>query len=274
GLWYFVGLVGQLAILLSLFLLHLPVAAGFLLVAGLMLLTMLLTCFNTREPTRLAPSAPAASHWDELKQAAQGLKTLRQMRIYLLTFFLYGVGIDAVVPNLSLFIQNVTHCSDTLASAMPIALLACAALGSAPFGWLSDRIGPKRLLMASLAMIALAALGGLWVHSLLTVGLVLALAGLGTAAQNASAFPLLTRLVPAEEVGFYTGLQTAALSVAGPLSIWGTGALVNHQHHDYRLIFLVCFLGIAASLLSLRFVRLSAAPDEIAARRLLSQRRT
>jgi len=267
GLWYFVGLLGQIVILLLIFLLRLPVAAGFALVAGLMLLTTLLTCLRTREPQNVPPPAPAASYWSELAQAVRGLRTLRQMRVYLLTFFLYGIGIDAVVPNLSLFIKGVTGCSDAIAAMMPIALLVCAALGSAPFGWVSDRIGPKRLLMVSLGMIALAALGGLWVHSLLQVGLVLALAGLGTAAQNASAFPLLTRLVPGEEVGFYTGLQTAALALAGPLSLWGTGALINHRHHDYRVIFLVCFLGIAAALLTLRFLRLGLAPQEIAARR-------
>lgn len=264
GFWYFVGAVGQVTLLALIAILHLPLVMGFALVGILMLGTTLLTCAVTREPAVRPPTETPRGHLDDIRLALAGLRTLHQARVYMLTFLLYGAGVGAVTPFLSLFIKRITHCSDGTTLMMSVLLLVCTGVGSLLFGPLVTRLGPKRLLLVSLGLIAIAALNALWVVTLPQVALVLGTAGLGIGAQNASSYPLLTRIVPAKEIGFYVGLQTAAASLAGPGSVWLTGTLINHS--GYRVIFGVCavFLLLAFGLLLL--LREPDADREIAAR--------
>ena len=264
GFWYFVGALGQVVFLLAPLFLPLPETLRFGILAVLMLATTLLTCARTQEPRVVPLPGTPHSHLSGITLALAGLRTLRQARIYLAMFLLYGAGIGCVTPFLTLFILRITHCSKNTAEAMPVLLLLMTAAGSVAFGPLTDRAGPKRVLMLSLALIAAAAAGGLFVVTLPQVAVVLALAGLGIGAQNASAYPLLTRLVPTEEIGFYVGLQTGAASLAGPGAVALTGLLINHS--SYRVIFGVCAVCLGLALTTLAFLREPAAAGEIAAR--------
>ncbi len=271
GFWFFVGAFGQVSLLLLPLALPISDDVKFPIVGVLMLLTTWLTCLKTREPRR-APTGGAprgvsdniALTLTNLVAAFVGLGTLRQARHYMLMFFLYGAGVGCVVPFLTLFILHITGCSKSTAEMMPALLLVMTALGSLVFGPVADRIGPKRLLLLSLGLVAIAAANGLWVTTLPQVAVVLALAGLGIGAQNASAYPLLTRIVPPTEIGFYVGLQTAASSLAGPGAVALTGALINHS--GYRVIFAVCAACLALSLAALSRLREREAPGEVAAR--------
>lgn len=276
GTWYFVGALGQvlililLAVLLLVPKLHIPLGLGFPLVSGLMLATTLLTCARTAEPPVALPQEARAGHWADIGLALSGLKTLRQARLYMVMFFLYGAGIGAVTPNLTTFIKQVTQCGDSAALGLSAFLLVMTAAGSLAFGPLSDRLGFKRMLMLSLTLVAAAAANGLWITSLPQVAVVLGLAGLGIGAQNASAYPLLTRLVPVKEIGFYVGLQTAAASLAGPGAVLLAGWLIDHHsgpgQSGYRLIFVVCAACLALALAALAFLQEPRAASEIAAR--------
>jgi maltose/moltooligosaccharide transporter len=270
GFWFFVGALGQVTILL----LPIDKSIKFFVVGLLMLATTWLTCFKTKEPLVTTPPETSRGHIDDIKLALAGLRTLRQTRTYILMFMLYGAGIGGVVPFLSLFIQHIlSHPGmtplqlkqiETLAERLPALLLILTALGSITFGWLTDKIGPKRLLMFSLILIVVAAVNGLWVQTPLQIAFVLGVAGLGVGAQNASAYPLLTRIVPAKEIGFYVGLQTAAASLAGPGAVWLTGALINHS--GYRVIFGVCAVFLLLAFAALSLLREQEANGEIAAR--------
>lgn len=272
GRWYFIGAAGQvfilmlLAALLLMPKLHLPIGLGFPLVSLLMVGTTLLTCAKIREPNAVTPQETIRGHRDDIKLALRGLRTLHQARLYMLMFFLYGAGVEVVSPFLTKFIEHVTGCGDGAALGCSALLLVMAAVGSLAFGPVADKIGAKRLLMISMGLIALAALGALGVHTLIQVALVLSLAGLGIGAQNSSAYPLLTKLVPKEEIGFYVGLQTSALSLAGPGAVALTGYFINHSHHNYRLIFAVCAACILLALAVLSRMREQFTAPEIDAR--------
>ena len=272
GTWYFVGLVGQVLILLLLAVLllmpglHLSLGLGFPVVAALMLVTTWLTCACTPEPAVATPPEATRGHADDVRLALAGLRTLRQARVYLGMFFLFGAGIGAVTPFLSTFIKAVTGCGDGLSLGFSALLLVMAAVGSLASGRISDRIGAKRLLLGGLALVAVAAVGALGIHTLPQVAVVLSLAGLGVGAQNASAYPLLTRLVPAKEIGFYVGLQTSASALSGPGAVALTGLLIDHSHHNFRLIFAVCAVCLLLSLAVLTRLREEDAGAEVAAR--------
>ncbi len=287
GLWYFVGAAGQVLILVFLAALllvphlrlslgrlvlhlHLSLEWGFPIVGLLLLATTLLTCAKTPEPTVTPPPETRRGHLDDIKLALTGLRHLPQAQIYMAMFFLYGAGIEAVTPYLTTFIKQVTGCKDWQSLALSALLLVMTAAGSLLFGAVSSRVPPKSLLMLSMVLIVVAALNALWITTLLQVGVVLSVAGLGIGAQNASAYPLLTRLVPAREIGFYVGLQTAAASLAGPAAIAFTGSLINHAggHGSYRLIFAVCAVCLLLSLAVLSRLREGRAPGEVARREL------
>lgn len=264
GFWYFVGILGQIAILL----IPLPLPLRFVLCAALMLVMTAITCIRTQEPPPPATAHTGAGlreHLRDLKIALLGLKSLRQARLYLAMYFLFGAGIGAIHPHLSLFIMKIGHCSSQTAMIAVLGLLVSAGVGAVPAGRLAGRYGDKRVLIAGTAFIGLASLGGFWVQNLHQIVAVLILAGLGIAAQNATAFPLLTRLVPAEEVGYYTGLQTTAVSIASPGAALITGFLIDHG--TYRVIFAVCFVCIVSSATFLARIDEQTAHGEIAKRR-------
>ena len=260
GIWMFVGVFGQALTLL----LPLSFEMKCYLTAGIMLLTTGLTCANTREPALPEPDAYTRRQ-TQILATLGGLRTLKQVRKAIAALFFLGFGIGAVLPSLARFVQAITHCSDGTAERMPLVLIAMTALGVLPCGWITDRIGPKKMLLAGMTLIGVAAINGLWVTSLPQIAVVLIVAGLGNAAQSASAYPLLTRLVPPEEIGFYVGLQTTAFSIAAPLTSILTGVLTNQG--GFRYIFAVCAVSVTVALLILSSLRLEFAADEIVLRK-------
>ena len=133
-----------------------------------------------------------------------------------------------------------------------------------------DKVGPRAVLLLALTLIATASGLGLWVNTIDQIRIVMILAGVGNSAQFASAYPLLYQLVPPEEAGFYTGLQSTALSIATPLTSIVTGLLVNGG--GYRRIFVVCSLCVVGAIVALITVQRSHAPDEIANRERILRR--
>jgi MFS family permease len=201
---------------------------------------------------------------DVFRRSLGGLRSLKQVRFYLLMYLFYGAGTDAITPNLTTFVRRITDCSNEAAQHSMTILLLAMGLSMIPCGWLADRLGSKRMLTAGFVLVGLAALGGLWVQTLPQIAVVMALAGIGTAAQNASAYPLLSRLVPGREVGFYTGLQTAATSIAGPVTILLTGWLILHGGHSgYRMIFVVCGACTVLALIFLAAIKPDTGRHEV-----------
>ncbi len=260
AVWTVFGVVGQAGIL------FLPITLDqkFYAVAGLMMVTTLLTAWRVPEKSSLESSLPARNHVAEMREAMAGLKTLKQARIGLTVFFLSGAGVGAVLPFLTLFVQKITGCSDQEAQNMFLILMVSTAVAVIPMGLVADRLGSKPVLLSSLVLIGVACLGGLWVGTLVQIGTVLVIAGIGNAAQSAASYPLMTQLVPKEEVGFYTGLQTMALSIAQPVTVFVTGILINHG--SYRVIFAVCATCMAVALALLTRVSRAEAEHEIAQR--------
>jgi MFS family permease len=264
GTWQMLGSLAQAGSLLAIFLLKLSAVAQFVLVAAIMLVTTLMTCAKTPEPHYLAPVAPRRRPLDEVREALLGLAMLKQAAKAMVVFAISGAGIGAVVPNLSLFVKAITHCSDPEALMMGFVLMISTVVAVVPFGWLTDRVGPKRVIFIGFGLIGLAAFGALFIRTLPQVIMVMSLAGLGNAAQAASTYPLLTELVPGAEVGFYTGFQSTMLSIAQPLTVVVTGMLINNG--GYRWIFVVCAVAIGIAMLVMTGVKPDAAAGEIRAR--------
>ncbi len=267
GISMFIFLVGQAVLLL------LPAKIGsfsitsetkFILCGLLMLVTTAITCLLVKEPEHPAEVKVSAPPLKSIATALQGLKTLHQARKALSVSFLSGMGIGAVFPFLTLFVVKITGCTDNQAEMMALYLIASTTICVLPFGKLVDKIGPRGVLLIALICIAIASALGMVVNTLGQITLVMIFAGVGNGAQFAAAYPLLYQLVPAEEVGFYTGLQSTALSIATPITSIVTGVLVNRG--GYRAIFVVCSVFVVGAIFALLTVKRGVAPSEITAR--------
>src|SRR5262249_19183720 len=75
--WALLGVLGQAGVLL----LPLPLDMKFYVVAGVMLLTVLLTCNYTREPSPNSFTRSEMGHLAEIRTAIQGLRILKQARL-------------------------------------------------------------------------------------------------------------------------------------------------------------------------------------------------
>jgi maltose/moltooligosaccharide transporter len=240
---------------------------AFLLVAGLMVVTTLLTCWQVREPKAAGP-VHVRNFREETRRAWNGLKILRQAKIALLVFAVASAGIYAVTPYLTLFVKTITHARDDSNGIIAaLVLMVSTALGVAPFGWLTDKIGAKWVTLIGCAILGAACVGALWVVTMPQIIVILVIAGIGNGAYQGASYPLLTELVPREEVGLYTGFLSTARSLAQPATTVLTGELINNGHGSYRVIFAVCAVTMFVSMAILPRVRVAQAIDEIAAHR-------
>jgi MFS family permease len=264
--WYLLNAAGQVSIL---FIANIPLTYKFGILAGIMLLTTIIAVVMT--PEQVTPGASAGTKASknstkDILSAFKGFKTLLQTRYYMWMFLCYGAGTEAVVPNITRFVKSITHCGNHQAEMAFMTLLLATAVCSMPCGWMADRIGCKRTLSISLAFICAAALLALAVKTLPEIWIVMTLAGIGAACQNASAYPLLTRLVPPKEIGFYTGIYTAALSVTTPIALYIAGMLTHLT--GYRIVFIICASFSVIAWVFLIRIDVIKAVNEIAKREL------
>ncbi|MEP6756970.1 MAG: MFS transporter, partial [Chthonomonadales bacterium] len=262
--WTLIGVVGQASILM----IPMDLTVKFYVVALVMLVTTLLTCKFVREPV-LPPHSDGKVHRSfkqEFAIANRGLRALEQARRGLMVYGLYGIGVGAIMPFLTLFVKHITKCTDGQAQQMFMILMISTAVAVLPFGWIADKIGSRRVLIIGIVLIATASILGIFVVTLSQIALVMALAGIGNAAQSAAAYPLMTQLIPRDEVGLYTGLQTVALSIAQPITVVVVGQMMNSG--NFRSIFIVCAFSMFIGLAVLLSINMNVAAEEVKARQL------
>src|SRR5262249_10500654 len=75
-------------------------------------------------------------------------------------------------------------------------------------------------------------------------------AGFGNAAQTAASYPLLTQIVPDDQMGLYTGLLSTVTSIAAPASTAIAGFLILEYSYSAMFpfvaaMFLLCLIPLA-----------------------------
>jgi UMF1 family MFS transporter len=174
-----------------------------------------------------APVAkPGAVNWRRAFAEVRG--TLRDARQhpgalrFLLTSFVYQDAVGTIVGFMTLYAVEAVGFERGTETTLFMVLTVPAIFGSYFFGWLSDRVGPKRALSTTLgiwvvlllAMIAAPGKGAFWI-----VGFAI---GLNFGGVNATERPVLLSLVPDVNAGRYFSfmlLSARAAAVVGPL-IW------------------------------------------------------
>jgi MFS-type transporter involved in bile tolerance (Atg22 family) len=231
GLFLSLGLFGK----------HIPLVA-YPIVAAVILLTFLITVVAV--PERRADVHLEPRH--HLGEYLAALRGHRQALRYLVALFLYNVGINTILVNLTRFATRVLGASDSGALLLFMLLVLVTGLFALPAAWLAARVGLKRVIAGGMVLIAVATPVTLVAHTMAQVLPALLVAGVGNAALSALTWPLLTMLVPSERVGVFAGLKTSAESISALFTAVLAAVMVGLW--GYRSIFVVLLVAIVASL--------------------------
>lgn len=254
GVFQAVGAAGQVGILLAAFVLGVPTVALYLIVAAALIIFFVPTLLGVREPRHLVGVVPHRRY--TVRDYWNGLKADRQVQLYFAVQFFLWFGINAITPFLVPYALDVLHFSKEEATLLPLVLLLASSVFVLPWGLLSDRIGLKRMFLIGMMAMAGASVAGIFTHNHLLLYIILAIAGLGNAAQTASSYPLLTRLVFPDQMGLYTGLNSTVTSIAAPLSGLIAGALVSIPTIGFKAMFPFVAVMFLLSLIPLALLRM------------------
>jgi UMF1 family MFS transporter len=160
------------------------------------------------------------------RQVAGTLRDARQhpgaLR-FIATSFVYQDAVGTIIGFTTLYAVKAVGFEDGSETTLFLVLTIPAIFGSYFYGWVADRVGPKRALSATiagwvivlLAMIALPGKTAFWI-----VGLAI---GFNYGGVNATERPVLLSLIPDAQAGRYFSLMllsARAAAIVGPL-IWG-----------------------------------------------------
>ena len=181
---------------------------------------------------------------------------------FLLAFFFYNDAILTVIAFASIYAQNTLGFTATELIKFFITVQTTAILGSIVFGFVTDRIGPKRAIVLTLFIwifVIFLAIFASTKQSFFVTGLV---AGLSMGSSQAASRSLMARLTPKEHrtefFGFYDGSFGKASAVIGPL-VFG---FVSVQAGSQKAALASLLLFFAIGLLILTGVSTSATnPD-------------
>jgi MFS family permease len=165
-------------------------------------------------------------------------------------FLMYAFNVDA---------ETAASMNGNLMTIIGLFIILSALAG----GWVSDRLGPKRVAAASGVVSALGAillLGSIWVPNLMLIYVAGGVIGLGAGQFMTANWALGTGLVPADEAGRYLGISNLAGAGAGMIGKGIGGPIADYLNGylpglGYFTIFAGYALLFVLSSVSLLWVR-------------------
>lgn len=179
------------------------------------------------------------------------LQSYRQVARFLLAFFIYNDGILTVISFASIFAMESLGFSINEILFLFAAVQASAIVGSLITGIVTDKIGPKKTITATLVLWILVVLAAYFVTSKQLFYLVGVFAGAAMGGSQAASRSFMALLTPpereAEFFGFYDGICGKASAVVGTF-IFGALSWVTGSQR-VAIIFIGLFFIVGAKLL-------------------------
>ena len=215
GIGTAIGYCGTVTVAVAIFLLDVPVADRFRLAAVFFAVFAIPIFVFVREPRR--SDEPRITARDVVSSFGQLLVTIRHARQvpglgrFLVGRFFYSDAVNTVIVVMTVITTEALGVSDRDANSILLGLAVVAIVASFGWGWLCDRIGPKRTLMIVLASWAVGlvvggvaiGLGPSGLPPFLVAGAIL---GSGLGGVTVADRVLMLRLSPPERVGEFFGL--------------------------------------------------------------------
>jgi UMF1 family MFS transporter len=140
---------------------------------------------------------------------------------FLIAFFIYNDGILTVIAFAAIFAQQVLQMSDAEIIRFFAVVQTSAVIGSAIFGVITDKIGPKKTITITLVLWIGIVIAAFFVTTIGQFYVVALAAGVAMGSSQSASRSLMALLTPrsreAEFFGFYDGLCGKASAVVGPL---------------------------------------------------------
>ncbi|MDP2885762.1 MAG: MFS transporter [Ignavibacteria bacterium] len=166
---------------------------------------------------------------------------------FLIAFFIYNDAILTVIFFAAIFAKGVLHMSDKETIGFFAVVQTSAVVGSFLFGFLTDKIGPKKTISITLLMWLSITVGAYFVTTVAAFYVVALGAGAAIGSSQSASRSLMALLTPrereAEFFGFYDGLCGKASAVVGPF-VYGVIARLTNQRLAVLFISLFFLAGL------------------------------
>jgi MFS family permease len=234
----------------------------FVIAGGLVVAGVLVTVIGVREPApEVWKERTAVTEAEEAGRISKlaFLKAYRGAVMFCVVSLFYWSGVNAVLPLVSIYVQDELHTTTGEAQFLPALLLLSTGLMAYPAAQLASRFGKRPVLAIGYAIMAVCAVVGLLITTKEQGIALFLVAGIGNSATVLH-IPMMADLVPRQHMGVGTGMLAAAGSVAAPAASLVGGSL--SEIYGPRVIFAVMAVMVVAAIAVLPTV---TAPPELAA---------
>ncbi len=187
--------------------------------------------------------------WQRVMETISHLKNYRQVARFMLAFFIYNDGILTVISFASIFAQQSLNFSLREIIALFAVVQASGIVGSLIFGFVTDKIGPKKTIDINLVFWLVVVTAAYFVQSKTMFFCIAILAGSSLGAAQSASRSLMALLTPkereAEFFGFYDGLCGKASAVIGTFLFGLISYLTNNQRLSILSVGAFFIIGLA-----------------------------
>ena len=184
----------------------------------------------------------------EVKFTVRHIMNYPDLARFLLAYFFYNDAILTIIAFSSIYAQNTLGFTtgDLIIFFMLVQTTAIA--GSVIFGFITDKIGPKRTIVITLMIWFVVVLAAIVADSKELFFYTGMLAGMSMGSSQAASRSMMTRLTPREHVteffGFYDGTFGKASAVVGPLVFGLVSSQVGSQKAALASLLLFFTVGL------------------------------
>jgi len=196
----------------------------------------------------------------EVKHTVRHIMHYPDLARFLLAYFFYNDAILTIIAFSSIYAQNTLAFTTRELIIFFMLVQTTAIVGSIVFGFITDRIGPKRTIVFTLMIwfgVVLAAVFADSKELFFATGM---LAGMAMGSSQAASRSMMAKLTPREHVaeffGFYDGTFGKASAIVGPL-VFG---MVSAQAHSQKAALSSLLVFFAIGLVLMLRVRSQSIP--------------
>ena len=217
----------------------------FLVVAGVMVLSVLILVLTTRENKLVEQTREEVAAWEHSGADAVQTKSgklpapqKKSLILILLSVFLWYTAYNAVTTAFSRYCVAVWGVDLSVSSGFLMAATVAAIAAFLPLGALSGRVGRKKTVqLGILLMTGCYAAAIFLTHRTPLMYLLFALVGIGWAAINVNSFPMVVEMSSQGDTGKYTGYYYAFSMAAQIFTPLLSGLLIDKAGLGYRVLF-------------------------------------
>ena len=205
--------------------------------------------YQKKSPVSRIENAPSTLRSvREVKYTIQHIMNYPDLARFLLAYFFYNDAILTVIAFSSIYAQNTL--GFTIAELIFFFMLVqtTAIAGSVIFGFVTDRIGPKRTIVITLLIWFVVVLAAIFADSKELFFYTGMLAGMSMGSSQAASRSMMARLTPSEHVteffGFYDGTFGKASAIVGPMVFGLVSAQAGSQKVALASLLMFFTLGL------------------------------